>query len=944
MSAKIIFTIIKFLLSGKKGRKWLRNFLIGLLLLVLLLGAAASGSGLAALSNVNNALSNIWEVISSFLPSGNNSKEDWLENVAASELLEQMEKSGYSITASQEKSMRLSPGSFEYLLRKVDNYEKNCQMKRKITVQGLHEYIEIVTTTSTDENGVSSSETSEESREEYVYQEIEVSNVEIESLFQLDWRLLYTYSLLASIERRGAIEDEGIVEGNAWLIQSSDIDKAYEAVIMKYDYAFDVVRDTASTYYYEECSQLPHILSLNGDPDTESGRYTYYYPRSLLNSGISGYSTMVHTQEGGLVTGIEELFSNANFEALGRSLCRYYTYQYFTTLLKQINGGSKLIETFNWNKKQEESGNAVIRQNAYQINPGAFVIQGDDRYIIEGQLVPGGQITVDGDGSVGTAAVRIALSRLDWRYSQETRYSIGFWDCSSMVSRIYHELGVQIPISSTTTTLLNTAVSKSQIVPFDQLKPGDIIFFKTQEGVLSDNPMGVGHVVMYAGGGMIVHAASKKSGTLYQPLTSFYNYPGGMLFCARPYINVASSFVPTGTSTTMISASQIGALNDAEVITKILELARADSKQSGILPSVTAAQMILESGYCRSELSTEANNCFGLKASLSGNNWPNSPWDGISICVKNTKEQDKNGKEYTVSAAFRKYRSVEDSVADHSAYLLGAKNGSQLRYSGLTAAKNYREAANIIKNGGYATDKQYVSKLCNLIVKYDLDKYDSNMTEKEITAGGRLIAIDAGHQLKGNSDLEPIAPGSQELKAKVTSGTSGVSTGVSEYIVNLQIAKLLEGELKARGYRVYMVRESHDVDISNSQRALMAEKVKAELFVRIHCNSISDSSVKGALTMCQTSKNQWVSNTYEESRALSEYILKGLCSASGAQNKGVQETDEMTGINWCSMPVTIVETGFMSNEEEDKLLNSTEYQAKIAKGIADGIDEFWEGR
>lgn len=262
----------------------------------------------------------------------------------------------------------------------------------------------------------------------------------------------------------------------------------------------------------------------------------------------------------------------------------------------------------------------------------------------------------------------------------------------------------------------------------------------------------------------------------------------------------------------------------------------------------------------------------------------------------------------------------------------------------MTAAKNYREAANIIKNGGYATDKQYVSKLCNLIVKYDLDKYDSNMTEKEITAGGRLIALDAGHQLKGNSDLEPIAPGSQELKAKVTSGTSGVSTGVSEYIVNLQIAKLLEGELKARGYRVYMVRESHDVDISNSQRALMAEKVKAELFVRIHCNSISDSSVKGALTMCQTSKNQWVSNTYEESRTLSEYILKGLCSASGAQNKGVQETDEMTGINWCSMPVTIVETGFMSNEEEDKLLNNTEYQAKIAKGIADGIDEFWEGR
>ncbi len=943
MSAKLVFTIIKFLLSGKKGRKWLRNLIIGLLLLILVLGAAASGSGLAAMSNVNKALSNIWEVISSLLPSGNNSKEDWLENVEASELLELLEKNGYSVTAGQEKSMRLSPGNFEYLLRKVDNYKKSSQMKRKINVQGLHEYIEIVTTTGKDENGESSSETSVESREEYVYQEIEVSNAEIEGLFQLDWRLLYTYSLLVSIERRGAVEDEGAVEGNAWLIQSSDIDKAYEAVIMKYDYAFDAVRDNANIYYYEECMRLPHILSVNGDPDTESGRYTYYYPRSLLNSGTSGYSTMVHTQEGGLVTGIEELFSHANFEALGKSLCRYYTYQYFTTLLKQIYGGTKLIEAFNWNIKQEESGNAVIRQNAYQINPGAFVIQGDDRYIIEGQLVPGGQITVNGDGSVGTAAVSIALSRLDWRYSQETRYSIGYWDCSSMVSRIYHELGVQIPISSTTVSLLNTAVSKSQTVPFDQLRPGDILFFKTQAGIRSKNPMGVGHVVMYAGGGMIVHAASKKSGTLYQPLASYYNYPGGLLFCARPYINVASSYIPAGTSSTTTLAGQIGVLSDTEVVAQILEIARTDSKKSGILPSVTAAQMILESNYCRSKLSTDANNCFGLKASLSGNNWPNSPWDGISICVMNTKEQDKNGKEYTVSAAFRKYKSVEESVADHSAYLLGAKKGSQLRYSGLTAAKNYREAANIIKNGGYATDKQYVSKLCNLIVRYGLDKYDSHVP-KNVTAGGHLIAIDAGHQLNGNSDLEPIAPGSQVLKAKVTSGTTGVSTGVAEYIVNLQIAKLLERELKSRGYRVYMVRESHDVDISNSQRAIMAENAKAELFVRIHCNSVSDSSVKGALTMCQTSKNQWVSGTYEESRALSDHILKGLCSATGAKNKGIQETDEMTGINWCSMPVTIVETGFMSNEAEDKLLNDTEYQIKIAKGIADGIDDFWEGR
>lgn len=94
--------------------------------------------------------------------------------------------------------------------------------------------------------------------------------------------------------------------------------------------------------------------------------------------------------------------------------------------------------------------------------------------------------------------------------------------------------------------------------------------------------------------------------------------------------------------------------------------------------------------------------------------------------------------------------------------------------------------------------------------------------------------------------------------------------------------------------------------------------------------------------MCQTKENPWVGNRYTESRRLSELVLQNLCRASGATQRDILETDNMTGINWCSMPVTIVEMGFMSNVEEDKMLCSDGYQEKLAVGMADGIDAYFQ--
>lgn len=184
---------------------------------------------------------------------------------------------------------------------------------------------------------------------------------------------------------------------------------------------------------------------------------------------------------------------------------------------------------------------------------------------------------------------------------------------------------------------------------------------------------------------------------------------------------------PYAPVTSGTQASVFKNLSEADVIAKVGPLFTADQKKSGILASVSLAQFILESGYGKSELAQNANNCFGMKKSLSGNTWSGSSWDGKSIYTKKTQEEE-NGQLITITADFRKYSNVEGSIADHSAYLLGAKNGSALRYNGLKGCTDYKKAVQIIKDGGYATSSTYVSNLCSIIERWNLTKYDATVS------------------------------------------------------------------------------------------------------------------------------------------------------------------------------------------------------------------------
>ena len=205
---------------------------------------------------------------------------------------------------------------------------------------------------------------------------------------------------------------------------------------------------------------------------------------------------------------------------------------------------------------------------------------------------------------------------------------------------------------------------------------------------------------------------------------------------------------------------------------------------------------------------------------------------------------------------------------------------------------------------------------------------------------GFVVVIDAGHQAKGDNSPEPIGPGSSTTKPSVSSGTSGVATRRDESIVNLEISLKIQKELKARGIKVIMVRTKQDVNISNAERAEVANKAKADLLLRIHCDS-AGSSMRGVLTLVP-GKNKWTGPIVAPSAKAGKAIHKATLKTTGARDRGIDARTDMSGFNWSEVPSVIVETGVMSNATEDRLLSSDSYQKKLAEGISDGVESYLE--
>lgn len=205
-----------------------------------------------------------------------------------------------------------------------------------------------------------------------------------------------------------------------------------------------------------------------------------------------------------------------------------------------------------------------------------------------------------------------------------------------------------------------------------------------------------------------------------------------------------------------------------------------------------------------------------------------------------------------------------------------------------------------------------------------------------------IVCIDPGHQAKGDGRSEPVAPGSGARKARVSSGTAGVATKKAEYVVNLEASMILKKLLEDKGYTVCMTRESHDVNISNSERATFANDKGAQMTIRIHCDSIGNGGKTGATLLVPSKESRYTKSIYEPSFKYAT-LLKERLTGKGVKVNGIFERSDMTGFNWSRVPVIIFEMGFMSNYNEDQMLSNPNYQTKLMEAVVEALDAYREG-
>ena len=199
-----------------------------------------------------------------------------------------------------------------------------------------------------------------------------------------------------------------------------------------------------------------------------------------------------------------------------------------------------------------------------------------------------------------------------------------------------------------------------------------------------------------------------------------------------------------------------------------------------------------------------------------------------------------------------------------------------------------------------------------------------------------VVCIDPGHQAQANNDPEPIGPGATETKPKVTGGGTGVVTKQSEYAFTLALSLKVKERLERRGVTVLLTRTANEVDISNAQRAQVANAAGADLFLRVHADSSTNADLRGITTL-YPGGNAWVAPIEARSLAAAKAVQAAMIAATSATNNGLAKRADLSGFNWATVPAILVETGFMSNPVEDRQLADPAYQDTLADGIAAGV-------
>ena len=221
---------------------------------------------------------------------------------------------------------------------------------------------------------------------------------------------------------------------------------------------------------------------------------------------------------------------------------------------------------------------------------------------------------------------------------------------------------------------------------------------------------------------------------------------------------------------------------------------------------------------------------------------------------------------------------------------------------------------------------------------------NEDLTKKNQTVGelsDKVIVIDAGHGINSYNKQEAIAPNTSETKAAFASGTKGVSQ--TEEQLNLSVALKLQNELEKTGAKIYMTRITHESDMTNIDRAKFANDLNADLSVKIHADGSDNSSIHGVSVLIPGT--QYINDSYviSESRKAGECVLEGFVNSTDAYNRGISVRNDLTGFNWSTVPIILIEMGFMTNPDEDKMMGSNDYQDKMVQGIVNGIKKYFKG-
>ena len=200
-----------------------------------------------------------------------------------------------------------------------------------------------------------------------------------------------------------------------------------------------------------------------------------------------------------------------------------------------------------------------------------------------------------------------------------------------------------------------------------------------------------------------------------------------------------------------------------------------------------------------------------------------------------------------------------------------------------------------------------------------------------------VVVVDPGHDLRANTDTEPIGPGSATRKIKDGGGTSGVASGLREAELTMRVSLRVRALLEDAGVRVVMTRtKTAGTSMGNIARARIANRAGAALFLRIHADGSTDPAARGTHTLYPALRRGWTDDVYAESRRAARIVQRDVRGALGFPDRGLRERSDFTGFNWADVPVILVELGFMTNPTEDRLLASTAYQRRAALGLCRG--------